>query len=100
MIILLGAAHRDPSVHEDPDVFDLDRPTVGRHLAFSAGIHYCLGAPLARLEAEIALGALAARAPGLRLDGQPIRVASPILRGFRSIPVRCGSAAREQKSVL
>jgi cytochrome P450 len=66
-----AAAGRDPERHgPDADRFDVTRP-AGRHLTFGYGPHYCLGAPLARLEAEIALPALFARFPGLRAAGAP-----------------------------
>jgi len=58
--LMLGAAHRDPTAYPDADRFDITRDRTGPdHLAFSSGIHYCLGAPFARLEDEIALRALA-----------------------------------------
>lgn len=66
MIVILGSADRDPSRFPDPDVLDFAREDV-KHLAFGRGSHYCLGAPLARLEAEIALTTLLRRLPGLRL---------------------------------
>jgi cytochrome P450 len=65
----LAAANRDPAVFSNPDSFDIDR--APRHLAFRAGAHFCLGAPLARLHGEIALTTLLARLPGLRLAGDP-----------------------------
>src|SRR6266540_828551 len=65
-----AAANRDPRVFTDPDRFDVTR-APNPHLAFAAGAHYCLGAPLARLHAEIALPALFTRLPGLRLAGPP-----------------------------
>jgi hypothetical protein len=61
VLAMLGAAGRDPAVHTDPDTFDPARTTAAEHLAFSGGIHYCLGAPLARLEAPVALTALGCR---------------------------------------
>jgi cytochrome P450 len=66
VIVVLGAADRDPERFEDPDLLDLRADRERRHLAFGRGSHFCLGAPLARLEAEIALGTLLRRLPGLR----------------------------------
>jgi cytochrome P450 len=63
VIMVLGAANRDPEVFERPGNFDIGRPNAREHLAFAAGIHYCLGAGLARLEGEIAFRALADRLP-------------------------------------
>ncbi len=86
MILLFAAAQRDPSVYERPDEFDPDRGAI-RHLAFGLGPHFCLGAPLARLEATIALSALTARFPTARLDGQPTYKANVTLRGMSSLPI-------------
>ena len=66
MIAIVNAADRDPDRFDDPDRLDVQRED-SRHLAFGRGSHYCLGAPLARLEAEIALETLFRRLPGLRL---------------------------------
>jgi cytochrome P450 len=70
ILIGFGAPGRDPQSHEDPGAFDIDREDKN-HMAFGYGIHYCLGAPLARLEAEIALPALFARFPRLTLAVEP-----------------------------
>lgn len=83
---LLGAAARDPQVFECPDELDLAR-RHNPHLGFGAGVHYCLGAPLARLEIAAALDALRARLPGLHLAGEPTRRPDFVLRGLRELPV-------------
>ena len=85
-----SSANRDPAQFPDPDRLDLDRDTSG-HLAFGHGIHYCLGAPLARMEAEVALGALLARFPEISLARPPrelrLRPVS-VMNGLESLPVR------------
>jgi cytochrome P450 len=86
-ILAYAAANRDPHVFADPDGFDVAR-TPNPHLAFSAGAHYCLGAPLARLHAEIALPALFTRLPGLRMAGPPVWRGSAPVRQIESMPVR------------
>lgn len=67
VLMLLGAANRDPRHFKDPESFDIYRDDARNHIAFGKGIHYCIGAELARMEARIALDLLAERAPGLRL---------------------------------
>jgi cytochrome P450 len=90
VLLLLGGAARDPAAYPDPDRFDLHRrPDVG-HLAFSAGVHYCLGAPLARLEAEVGLRRLAERLPGLLRAGPGRMRPASTIRGYASLPVRTG----------
>ncbi|MFF3846434.1 cytochrome P450 [Streptomyces sp. NPDC002328] len=88
VMIGLTAADRDAGRFPDPDRFDIRRDTRG-HLAFGHGIHYCLGAPLARLEARTALRALLDRAPALTLDGPPGEwLPGTLIRGVRSLRVR------------
>lgn len=81
-----AAANRDASVFERPDEFDLHREAK-RHMSFGLGVHFCLGAPMARLEAEIALTALARRMPDLKLLGPGQRIAPFFLWGRRNLPV-------------
>ena len=87
VITLLGATGRDPEVYLDPDVFDITRTPEKEHLAFSSGVHYCLGAPLARLEATIALRVLAERATALRVVGKVVPRRSRTIRGPASLPI-------------
>lgn len=89
--LLYASANRDADAWEDPDEFRLDRDVADlrrRHLAFGYGVHFCLGAPLARLEARAALTALARRLPRLRLDGPMERIAPFLLFGKSRQPVR------------
>lgn len=88
VIVFLAAAGRDPDVFDDPGRYDITRADAADHLAFSAGAHYCLGAPLARLEATLALEALATRMPGLRLAGGPTWRPGVTVRGPARLPVR------------
>lgn len=83
---LLGAAARDPLVFAEPDRFDVGR-SPNPHLGFGAGIHYCVGAPLAKVEIAAALGALTRRLPDLRLAGEVVRRPEFVIRGLRSLPV-------------
>jgi cytochrome P450 len=86
MVLLLGAAHRDPSANDRPDDFDPDR-TARRHLAFGHGPHFCLGAPLLRLEAHTVLSAVTARFPHARLAAEPTYKPNITLRGMSALPV-------------
>ena len=92
VVLMIGAAGRDPEVYDRPGVFDIARePGPGAdHLAFGSGIHYCLGRPLALLEATTAVRMLAERLPGLRPAGRVRRRASTTIRGPRYLPVRAG----------
>jgi P450-derived glycosyltransferase activator len=87
VVLLLAAAGRDPEVFPDPARFDIGRTSASEHLAFSSGIHYCLGAPLARLEATAAVTALAQRMPGLRQTGRVVMRPSRLIRGPLHLPV-------------
>ncbi|MEV0677080.1 cytochrome P450 [Actinosynnema sp. NPDC050436] len=81
---LLGAAARDPLVFADPDVLDVGR-TPNAHLGFGMGIHYCLGAPLARIEVQAALSALTRKLPGAVVAAEPRRRAEFVIRGLHEL---------------
>jgi len=83
---LLGAAARDPKVFDEPDRLDVAR-TPNAHLGFGMGIHYCVGAPLARVEIAAALTALTTKLPGLRLAAPPPRRPEFVIRGLRELRV-------------
>ena len=84
---LLGAANRDPAAFEDPDRLDIGR-RPNQHISFGAGLHHCLGAPLARMELQIALPTLLDRFPRLEQTGKPVRRPTFVLRGYAAVPVR------------
>lgn len=89
VLVALSSANRDPERFDDPDRLDVTRP-AGGHLAFGHGIHYCLGAPLARLEGEIAFERLLHRFPDLRLAVDPGQLRwrpSTLIRGVENLPV-------------
>jgi hypothetical protein len=92
VVLILAGANRDPAVFAEPQRFDVTRRDADRHLAFSQGIHYCLGAGLARMEGEIGLRALFERFPGLALAAPPHRRPTRLLRGFDAMPVTLGAA--------
>jgi cytochrome P450 len=85
--VLIGGANRDPEAYDQPGVFNIDRTGDVANLAFSSGIHYCLGQPLARLEATTAVRMLAERMPALALAGPVRRRDSFVIRGPLSLPV-------------
>jgi unspecific monooxygenase len=86
---LLGAANRDPAVFADADTLDVRREP-NPHLAFGVGVHFCLGAPLARMELAESLSAMFATYPDLRLAGDPVSRGTFVLKGYRSVPVTAG----------
>jgi cytochrome P450 len=83
---LLGSANRDGEVFESADTMDLTREK-NPHIAFGAGIHFCIGAPLARLEMNVSLPALIERFPGIDLADEPTRRPTFVLRGYDTVPV-------------
>jgi cytochrome P450 len=88
ILLLLGAANRDPGVFRGPTTFDLDRPNSRDHVAFSAGAHFCLGASLARMEGATGLRLLFERYPDLTVAAPGVRRDLQTLRGFESLTVR------------
>jgi pimeloyl-[acyl-carrier protein] synthase len=87
VLVSIGSANHDPDMFEDPDQLDLTRDP-NPHLAFGFGTHFCLGAPLARLEAQLAFDMLTTRFPGLSLvEDRPVYRANPVLRGLTSLDV-------------
>ena len=94
VLAALLAANRDPAVFDNPDTFDITR-TPNRHIAFGTGIHYCLGAPLARLEGQIAIPALLRHFPQIELNAAYDDLEwnpSLLLHGLKSLPVRVVAA--------
>ncbi|WP_405138044.1 cytochrome P450 [Nocardia sp. NBC_01388] len=93
MVALLACANRDPQAFADPDTFDITRfgghAPVTKHLAFSLGHHYCLGAPLATLEMEVLLEAIPARVGSMELlDNNPPYRPNVLIRGITELQVR------------
>jgi cytochrome P450 len=86
IFVSLAAANRDPEQFADPDRFDITRAN-NKHLAFGNHIHYCAGAPLSRLEGQIAVETLLRRLPNLRMDGNVEREPSLVFRGIKTLPV-------------
>jgi cytochrome P450 len=92
VLLFLAAANRDPRRWEDPDRFDASRKASG-HVGFGSGIHACVGQMLARLEADVLLGALARRVEAIELDGEPELKLNNTLRGLAHLPVRVRPSA-------
>jgi cytochrome P450 len=87
ILLLVGGANRDPRRFDDPDRFDIHRD-VGQHLTFGYGIHYCLGAALARLEGRLALDEILTRFPEWEVDTERARLApTSTVRGWETLPV-------------
>lgn len=89
IMVGLASANRDPARFANPDVFDITRPDADRHVAFGKGIHLCVGAPLARVEGQIAFDTLFRRFPEMRLavPAEEVRWGKSFLRGFSDLPV-------------
>jgi cytochrome P450 len=94
LILLLGAANRDPDVYEEPERLDIERDARS-HIGFGRGIHHCLGAPLARVEGRIAFGRLIERVSSIRLRDEPVFREQIVLRGLTALPVEVERAAAE-----
>lgn len=87
VMTVLGSASHDPEVFEAPETLRLDRPNANRHLGFAAGIHYCLGSSLAKLETNVAITSLIRRFPEIALDGEPHWRDRLTIRGVDHLPV-------------
>jgi cytochrome P450 len=96
VICMFGAANHDPEFWDHPETFDVERPfqQSKRHYSFSKGIHYCMGAPLARMEARVALKAVLDRLPNLRLTGEPDEISAHVLHGVETLPVAWDAPAK------
>jgi cytochrome P450 len=92
VIIYVAAANRDPAVFPDPNNFDMERENAGKHLAFSGGRHFCLGAALARAEGEVGLRTFFDRFPDVRSAGAGSRRDTRVLHGWSTLPVALGTA--------
>ncbi|OBK56109.1 cytochrome [Mycobacterium gordonae] len=92
VVVYLAAANRDPAVFADPHRFDVERSNAGRHLAFSTGRHFCLGAALARAEGEVGLRTFFDRFPDVQIAGSGSRRSTRVLRGWSTLPVQLGQA--------
>jgi cytochrome P450 len=98
IIIYLAGANRDPKVFPDPHRFDIERENAGKHLSFSGGRHFCLGAALARAEGEVGLRTFFERFPDARLAGSGSRRDTRVLRGWSSLPIALGKARAAMSS--
>jgi cytochrome P450 len=96
VFVVFGAANRDESTFAEPDCFDIQRPNADKHLSFGHGIHYCIGAPLVRLEARIAIEVLVQRLPDLHLVPNQTMTYLPSLlnRALQHLQVHWGASTR------
>jgi cytochrome P450 len=94
LVLLLGGANRDPNVFANPNTFDVTRDNARDHVAFSSGVHACLGASLARKEGVIALRALFENYPELALSGPPVHRGLINLHGYEHLPATLGQRVR------
>lgn len=95
VVAVIAAANRDPELFPDPDRFDISR-RENRHLSFSLGPHYCVGAALARMQGQLLLTALMRRMPELQIDpAQAVRKPGIVLRGLHALPARSSLRAAE-----
>jgi cytochrome P450 len=92
VVLYLAGANRDPDVFADPHRFDVTRDDAGKHLSFSGGRHFCLGAALARAEGEVGLRTFFERYPDAALAGAGSRRDTRVLRGWSSLPIALGKA--------
>jgi cytochrome P450 len=92
VIVYVAATNRDPAVFADPNAFDIERDNAGKHLAFSGGRHFCLGAALARAEGEVGLRSFFDRFPDVRPAGAGSRRDTRVLHGWSTLPVALGPA--------
>jgi cytochrome P450 len=92
VVVYVAAANRDPAVFADPNAFDIERDNAGKHLAFSGGRHFCLGAALARAEGEVGLRSFFDRFPDVRSAGAGSRRDTRVLHGWLTLPVALGPA--------
>src|SRR4029450_12220256 len=97
--LLFGSANRDPAVFPAPDRLDRGRPEAVQHLSFGAGVHYCLGAPLGRLELELSFGTLLRRLPGMEPAAEPAWKPTYILRGLEALRVSACPGSRRLRHV-
>jgi cytochrome P450 len=98
VILYLAGANRDPEIFADPHSFDITRDNAGRHLSFSGGRHFCLGAALARAEGEVGLRTFFERYPNAALAGEGSRRNTRVLRGWSSLPIALGEARSAVRS--